>query len=229
MKKLILFSVIVVILAAVPLRAADISVGATTWYSTWKYDDGVQATRYDPAWFYGPALSVKFNNDFTLSSVFLYASYDVDLGSIKFDWNRYDSDTSLNVRLNDYFKLFGGVKYLGYKMEIPLNTGHFYAVGPAAGLSMVFPLINNFFILGNASGMYLRGKTTQTGTEDTKYKTTGYNTAASVAYYIEPASVTLSLGGRYQYYKLESISSTDDMNKNKFYGITGSATYSFGI
>lgn len=229
MKKLFLLSAAVAVLASVPLRAADISIGASTWYATWKTNDSVTEMKLDPTWFYGPAIAVKFNNDFTLNSIFLYGTYDVEIGSNTIDWHRYDSDTSLSYRLNNYLRLFGGIKYLGYKIDIPQATAYFNAFGPAAGISAVFPLINNFFILGNISGMYLRGKKSQEGEDDTKHKVTGYNTAASVAYYIAPASVTLSLGGRYQYFKMVNVDDSTDYIKNKFYGLTAAATYSFRI
>jgi hypothetical protein len=57
----------------------------------------------------------------------------------------------------------------------------------------------------------------------------GVNTSLSLAYYIEPASTTINLGGRYQYIRTKYEENTDCMDENHFYGITLSATYSFGI
>jgi hypothetical protein len=102
------------------------------------------------------------------------------------------------------------------------------------GLSAAIPIAGDLFLLGNISAMYLWGKfkyynpvtPTSSGTEDIKEY--GINSSLSLAYYIAPASTTISLGGRYQYYK----GSTSENNwefKNKLYGITLTATYTFSI
>jgi hypothetical protein len=63
----------------------------------------------------------------------------------------------------------------------------------------------------------------------------GINSSLSIAYYIAPASTVISLGGRYQYYKTVYYNiDIDDWGllhdyKDKFYGITLTATYSFSI
>lgn len=229
MKKLVLFLAALAVLAAVPLRAADISVGATTWYSEWKFVDIDTPETIDPGFLYGPALAVKFNDDFNLNFVFLYGEYDASQPGMSYTYKRYDSDTSLGYRLNEYFKLFAGVKYNAYTTSVMGNDMTFQMYGPAAGLSAVFPLGYDFFILANGSGMYIIGKSSMTGSSDRDFKGYGYNTAASLAYYIAPASVTLSLGGRYQYFDLTPDTSNTDDTKMKFYGFTASATYSFSI
>ena len=66
--------------------------------------------------------------------------------------------------------------------------------------------------------------------QETDYVEYGMNSSISMAYYIAPASVTLSLGGRYQYFKtnFEPDPNNSDMDHH-FYGITAAATYSFKI
>lgn len=226
-----------------PLRAADITVGATTWYSWWDLkpkDAPGNKFDFDPAFLYGPVIAVKINNEFSLNSVFLYGEYDGEFkyysaGPASTKAKRYDSDTSISYRLNDYFKFFGGFKYVGYKVtiaeELPIPEfkvdTDFY--GPAAGLSLVLPLIDNFYLLANFSGMYLWGKSDNSQAGNVDGGGWGYNTTGSIAYYIPAASMTLSLGGRYQYLEWRTDKSNMTESDHKFYGITASATYTFSI
>ncbi len=215
------------------LKAAEVSVGATTWYSWWKMQtSGSDGNKdIDPAFLYGPALSVKFNNDYNLTFVFLYGKFGMKQETTTEEIARYDSDLALNYRIGNYFKIFAGAKYMGYEM----TEFHHRGIGPGAGISVVLPVGSNFFLLGNVSALYLWGKHEQnnqsTGTTKTDYNEYGTNTSLSLAYYIESSSVTLSLGGRYQYFRSDFES--DDPNNSDmdhhFYGITAAATYSFSI
>lgn len=247
MKKFVLLLTVISVLAsAAPSIAADITVGASTWYSWWDFEpkDSPDKFEYDPAFLYGPVLAVKLNDDFSLNFVFLYGEFDGDYKVYYSGWQsfpsktkRYDSDTSISYRLNSYIKLFGGFKYVAYKFSV--DAVPFYALpdieveniayGPAAGLSFVLPLVDNFFLLANVSGMYLWGKSKNSATETTDGGGWGYNTTASVAYYIPAASMTLSLGGRYQFIRWETESNNGTASDHKFYGITASATYSFTL
>jgi hypothetical protein len=171
-----------------PCRAysIDITAGATTWYAFGsRYEDvkdgcSRENTSYafDPTFLYGPALSVKFNNDFNLTFVFLYGKFDykenyLETGGIAdFQHNmksraaRSDSDLALNYRLNDYFKTFAGIKYMSYKIDISHDATAFggdnlwthikhVSVGPGIGLSGTLPIIDNIFALATISGFYL--------------------------------------------------------------------------
>jgi len=216
----------------VKANAADISVGATTWYSWWDMDNENSSSDpdIDPAFLYGPALSVKFNNDFNLSFVFLYGKFDLQEEEGKEEVTRMDSDLAINYRLNSYLKLFLGGKYMSYTQD---NGFKHAGLGPGAGISAVIPVGLNFFLLGNASALYLWGEEDQTDESDNdvtaKYNEYGLNTSLSLAYYIAPASTTLSIGGRYQYFKTEYEDDNLGDMKHKFYGITAAATYSFSI
>lgn len=236
----------------VKIHAADVTIGAATWYSWWDFEpkDSPDKFEFDPALLYGPVIAVKLSNDFTLNSVFLYGEfegdYKVDFGGAT-GWQtftskteRYDSDTSLSYRLNDYFKIFGGFKYAGYKFTVDsVNALPAYYLpdievknlmyGPAAGLSGIFPLADNFYIIANGSGMYLFGKSENSATRNADIRCYGYNTTASIAYYIPSASVTLSLGGRYQHIKLDAVNNNGTDANHKFSGITAAATYSFSM
>ncbi len=75
----------------------------------------------------------------------------------------------------------------------------------------------------NFSGFYSR-------TDDKDYYEYGLNTNLSLSYYIEAASTTNSLGGRYQYIKTEYKGSNPGPDeKNCFYGVTLSLIYNFNI
>lgn len=233
MKKLVLsLAAVAVLTAAVPSRAMDITAGANTWYSWWdfKSEHSENDTKFDPALLYGPALSFKFTDDYNLTFVFLYGKFDMTESGTTREISRSDSDLILNYRLNGYFKIFAGGKYMAYEMPDFKHRG----LGPGAGISAVFPVVNSFYILGNISGLYLWGKHEQEdqteGTRKDDYNEYGMNSSLSLAYYIEPASVTLSLGGRYQYFKTDFEASPYQKDlTHHFYGITASATYSFSI
>ena len=186
---------------------------------------GNDTLKNDPQFFYGPLLSVKFNDDFNLTFVYLYANYDLEYFN---EMKRYDSDLALNYRLNDYLKIFAGIKYLGFKL--PYSDMETYGYGPGLGLSATFPIADNLFLIGTLSGFYLWNKTEYeySGGDDEKDKVYGFNSTLSIAYYIAPASTVISLGGRYQYFKQVPDEGGQEF-KNKFYGITLSATYSFNI
>ena len=128
MKKIILLTFITiytVIIVPSALYAFDITVGATAWYAWGSRYENVNEHSirnnnnyaFDPALFYGPALSIKFTNDFNLTFVYLYSKFDYienvyedKCGKyfVKSNIKRSDSDLALNYRLNNYFKIFAG-------------------------------------------------------------------------------------------------------------------------
>lgn len=220
-------------IAQTTLNAADLSVGATAWYTAWDYeDDADSGVTYDPAILYGPVLSLAMTSDLSLSFVFLYGQFQMDFENDdqSIDLTRYDSDLTLNYRISSYFKLFAGAKYMGFTWE---PNGKHQAIGPGAGVSAIFPAGGNFFILGYISGMYLQGNEEEKS-RDYKETTTEYggNASISLAYYIPDASTTISLGGRYQQLKItyadDNGGDTPD-NMSKFYGVTLTAVYTFNI
>jgi hypothetical protein len=253
----IFFSFLICISILIPAKvfAVDISVGATTWYA-WMERDYTQEpfsmfkAKLDPAFFYGPVVSVKLNDDFNLTFIYLYGKFDMTIdrgmyGDMKCEFKRQDADLALNYRLNNYFKAFAGVKYIGHEMSMERLGGTLKhdACGPGLGLSLVFPITDNVFLLGNTGGIYLWGKAKFIDSGNTgnsgkmgNYKEYGLNSTLSLAYYIVPASTTISLGGRFQYIKTEcydrhAIAELVGFmsNETKFYGLTLTATYSFEI
>ena len=255
MKKLLSLGILISILMPPNIYALDITVGATTWYAWWdgKYEKKNQSVTggerefnisTDPTFLYGPALSLKFNEDFNLTFVYLYGKFEQSdfkklsgmMGTV-YDtadtiYKRTDADIALNYRLNDYLKIFAGIKYMAYKAEfsgtqsdIPYvvfikYTGHNEptAYGPGLGLNCTLPVIDNLFILGTLSGFYLWGKEKDyvkiivdssypsvgnNLNDKFNYKEYGINSNLSIAYYITSISTVISLGGRLQYFKTD--------------------------
>lgn len=206
----------------------DMTIGATTWYAWYSQEDEEETIKPDPIFFYGPALSVKINDDFNLTFVYLYGRFNYSNAGFDFKMKRIDSDLALNYKLNEYFKVFGGIKYIGYSADVLFFSTKIYLFGPGLGLSATYPIVGDLFLLANLSGIYLWGYSEVvgfTGKEKLEYNTYGINSSLSLAYYIAPASTVISLGGRYQCL----MSNDDSNNRTKFYGITLSATYSFSI
>lgn len=233
-KKFILSLLFIIsIIPVMPSRvnAADISVGATSWYTAWDYgDDNDSGVEYDPSFLYGPVLSAAFTQDISMSLVFLYGEFDMDTGNDTVPLKRYDSDLTLNYRISTYLKIFAGAKLIGFTWD---PEGKHMAAGPGAGISATIPLSGNFFLLGYISGMYLRGseEDPSRGYNEKAYEYGG-NGSISLAYYVPSASTTISLGGRYQQLKIkyhdDNSGSTPD-SMSRFYGVTLTAVYSFNI
>jgi hypothetical protein len=142
---------------------------------------------------------------------------------------KYDLDTSVSYSPLSFFKIFVGFKVQSvrekgisrtYVLSPYYARGNydyrFISYGPGLGIGFTAPLGANFFLLFNASGLYMRSTIDNSdknyGTDFTtidvsKYKTKvdlnvwGGNTSLGIAYVIEKASVTLSLGCRYQFLK----------------------------
>ncbi|MCL1864909.1 MAG: hypothetical protein FWF73_03765 [Spirochaetes bacterium] len=208
--------------------AVDISAGLTGWYA-WGEQYNVQTGKVpnsliesDPSLLCGPALSAKFSDDFNLTFVLLYGEFNAqkDDGAKREEakFTRIDSDLALNYRLNNYLKVFGGLKYLSYGI-VPYNEFQNFILkkinphksfGAGLGLSATIPITGNLFGLATLSGLYLFGNDSfVTGDmwsltpvlHDVKlaYNEYGFNSNISVAYYISDISTVISLGWRFQY------------------------------
>ncbi|MFW5860783.1 MAG: hypothetical protein ACOCWZ_00915 [Spirochaetota bacterium] len=233
MKKLfIIVSIVFICFTAIPLFAVDLNLGAATWYSWWEMESDGGDQDIDPTILYGPLVSIGLADNWNLSSVFLYGRFimkhDEDTGVKEEKVNRFDSDTSLNYNLSRYFKVFAGLKAMGYSYP----SGYNRSAGPAFGLGITLPLGSNFFILGNLSGMYNYGRTktmSEEGQETVISNLTapGVNSTLSLAYYITSASTTVTLGGRYQYFEMHYESERLKDVELFFYGFTLSVVYSF--
>jgi hypothetical protein len=106
-----------------------------------------------------------------------------------------------------------------------------HALGPGFGLNASLPITDNIFLLATLSGFYLWGNEEFDDSitkEKEKFNEYGANGTLSLAYYINSASTVISLGGRYQYYKTD-YSEYSFNYKTASYGLTLTATYTFGI
>ncbi len=207
-------------------QALQVGVGASAWYADWKFESDQGDTEFGPAFIYGPILTLGFSPQWSLSGVFLYGKFDqTGTGGGPGEITRFDSDVALNYSINQYFKIFAGFKYMGYKFDEGDHTGY----GPGFGISIVVPVSDNLFLLGSLSGLYIWGSH-DTSRQDYDYTEPGYNASASLAYRFAGASTVISLGYRYQYFNTRPESSSDDSDINHtFYGVTLSAIYSFSI
>ena len=255
------FAIFISLILPCKLYALDLTVGATTWYA-WGEQYNVQTgsaknslIESDPALLYGPALSVKFSDDFNLTFVFLYGTFEAlkDDGAHreKSKFSRVDSDLALNYRLNNFLKLFAGAKYLSYDI-VPNNDDTDFifdkidphrSLGTGLGLSATVPIIGNLFGLATVSGLYLWGNDSFVIKDmwqpqikkDVKigYNEYGFNSNVSIAYYITEISTVISLGGRFQYiianYKNKDNEIFIDYIRFIMYGVTLTATYNFSI
>jgi hypothetical protein len=245
--------------------AIDLTVGATSWYAWGKQynsqKDDVEEynsiVESDPSLLYGPAISAKFNNDFNLTFVFLYGTFNSEKSKFK----RIDSDLAINYKLHDYFKVFIGCKYLSYGVT-PVGSNFMTAndfeiekvdthtsYGPGLGVSGTIPIFGNLFGLATISGLYLFGNQ-KIDIYETKpdagpppgmlkdphslkidYKEYGINTNLSVAYYIAEWSTVISLGGRFQYIISDYKDNAIYLSSVGFliYGVTLTATYTFSL
>ena len=246
--------------------AMDMTVGATTWYARGdqynsqkddveRYNSIVES---DLSLLYGPVISLKFNDDFNLTFVFLYGKFE----SEKSEFKRIDSDLALNYKLSDFFKVFAGIKYLSYGV-MPFGNNFWAAndfiiqdidshtsYGTGLGLSATVPiLIENLFCLATVSGLYMLGNQkfdidkviitpgpplgmhTKPRGMKIAYHEYGVNANLSVAYYIADWSTVVSLGGRFQYFIADYERNDIYLDSVKFmiYGVTLTATYTFSI
>ena len=228
----------------------------TSWYAWGEQKSSAEdySPVSSPAFLLGPTLAIKLSENFTLTFVYLYGKFDYedkDNISRKFKSKRSDADLALNYRLNDYFKVFGGIKYFSYDMlQVPSNHGIYTykndgkhttsALG--LGLTATFPIADNLFLLATLSGFYGsigndKDKIINTSTLDREkigFQDFGINSNLSMAYYITGASTTINLGVRYQYFKIKYESRNNDKWQgitmdNTIYGITLTATYFFNI
>lgn len=211
-------------------HAIDISIGAATWYSNWEMKTAAgngqaeKTQNLKTAFMYGPVAALKFSQDWSISSAFLYTSDFEMTGEYGFvsKMKRLDWDTLINYNINSYLKLFAGAKYMNFKFD----GGDHWSAGPGFGLGLTIPVYDSLYFIGNLSGMYLPGKHKDPGVS-TSMKEYGFNAAANLAYYFESISLTLSAGYRFQFFVSRYSSSNKPENESTFSGFTASVIYSF--
>lgn len=225
--------------------AADISIGASSWLAWWEPRNSENDMNLDPTILYGPVASAKVTDDLSISGVFLYGKFKSktsDGTGGPDEISRFDSDLSVNYNLNRYLKIFAGAKYMGFAWDEKSSEGTHSSTGPGLGIGSTIPLLENFYLLANISGTYSWGEHTQRNIhtnnnisqehkESVDIRERSFNSNLSIAYYIKPASTTISLGGRYQYFYIDYAKTNDYLKDevHNFFGITLAAVYSFVI
>lgn len=197
-------------------------------------------------------LSVLVSQDYTIESSFNVldtASPETFTQRYNVEFRRYDCDLTLNYRILSWFGIFAGLKYLRWdgtgSIDVNTsNTAYSYtsrtdievlgqALGPALGLSVSWPLWNDFFLTASASLLYMKSKEetqstltenagppVESSTKDDFYYH-GYNGMLGIGYRMIAMRTTLLVGGRYQYLN------TEDQPRDVFYGVTMTAMYTF--
>jgi hypothetical protein len=221
-----------------PASGLEMSVGASTWYAWWEPEDN-EGMDLDPALLFGPALSVRLAEDWSISGVFLYGIFknNAEEGGPE-DLRRFDSDLSLNYNINRYIKIFAGTKYMGFSWDEGDESGTHWSAGPGIGIGSTIPLSDYLYLLANISYTYTWGKHDQEYSGDggefsdsVDLQERSINTNISLAYYIKSISTSINLGFRYQFFTI-NYSDEGDYAKDEdhyFYGITLAAVYSFSI
>ncbi len=232
MKKIlliILLSILFIFPLAYTAFAVEASLGVSTWYCWWKFNDNSDMD-LDPALLFGPVLSLRFSESWSLSGVFLYGKFD-SRNDNQPDITRYDSDLSLNYNINRYFKIFAGGKYMAFTWKDG-GGGEHWSAGPGLGIGSTFPLTESLYLLLNLSGTYSFG-THDSHTDDGRKKAldmteTSFNSNMAFAYYISPASASVNLGFRYQLVRSDFKDNTNEKDgSSSFFGPTLSLVYSF--
>ena len=176
-----------------PLQSATLGIGAAGWYTWWDPKPDFQPAEADPSIMYGPQLVIAFSPTISLSSVFLYGKFNYYQENYESEIERYDSDTALSYKLNQYVRVFGGLKYMGYEWEEGSHLGY----GPGFGLGFTYQLSNSLFCVLSVSGLYLWAEQEDDSSEGNTtmdYTEYGVNSSVSFAYMIPSSSVSLLSG-----------------------------------
>ena len=117
----LLMAVFVLLTLPAASQALQVGVGASAWYADWKFEStGSEGhdVEFDPAFIYGPILTLGFSPQWSLSSVFLYGKYDQSSeGGGPGEISRFDSDVTLNYSISRYFKVFAGCQVHGIQIR----------------------------------------------------------------------------------------------------------------
>ncbi len=178
---------------------------------------------------------------------------------------KYDVDSTLNYAINKNVKVFLGLKYQRYNFKMTYMSmmqtmgwimrydDAYHGPGLGFGAGFTFNLVDNLYLLWNLSltgycSFIVHNRTGVTFFQQTSLPIMeknklmigtgiGPNSTLSLAYYIVPANLTLSLGFRYQYIyffgtRLPAGDNTLNSIKSKsdhFFGINMSVVYSFNF
>jgi hypothetical protein len=221
---------------------------------------------------FGPVVSFKINKSASVAANFittknfqsdLKSNYKDSTGASMSDTyseeiiktsNRIDSDLTFNYNLNQWIKIFTGLKYIRYTSEINTSgnnigyiltyTSHVEMIntsfGPGIGVGLTAPLFENLYLLHNVSVFYLKtkweyshfGYYTNTGSiinsyDNESFNCYGFNSNMALAYYFSDIQTTITIGFRYQL-QVPAESEKDKRN-DRFYGAYLTAVYSLSF
>ncbi|GAB4221219.1 MAG: hypothetical protein Kow00102_15100 [Spirochaetota bacterium] len=213
--------------------AANLSVGVSTWYTSWdiavEQNQGGGIIKTDRGLMYGPVLSVNVMDNWSISGVFLYGEFknpEYSRGTADFgNFKRYDFDGTINYGLTNFLKIFIGGKYVKFDFLVSNQDASYYMYGPGAGASVIFNIVDNLYFTANTSYVYMKGKAELVDSSSSMI-TKGINSSASLGYYFASTSVTVYIGGRYQRL-FEDRKVEDSFKYHEMMGVTAAATYSF--
>ena len=211
-------------------RAMTAGAGLSLWYAWWEpyWVDapdmlGVGSFDIDPGVLFGPVASLKFNEQWSMTTSFTFGSFKssatgILLGipgtfiTIDRKATRYDFDLILEYRFNETIKLFGGLKYFGYNLKndmkiivggfpVPANSEvNHWNLGPGFGAIFTFPLGNNFYIITNINLIVMFGSL-NIEYDNPIAEIIPSNAGSTLMYYLGNAGLSLA-------YYVESINTT---------------------
>ncbi len=202
--------IIFAILSCTPLFSFSVSAGGNLWYNWWQpawrdanyrfystyymspnpwsqYEWDMPDVNRDSGFLYGPALSIRFLDSFSISTVFMYGKFNyssagntnitiTEIGNgtvhnttdeceMDISIKRWDSDTVLSYNLKDNYFLLVGFKAQGYTYEETLKEmGFSFSTktrianyGPGLGLGVSLPLIDHFSLFGSVTTLVMKG------------------------------------------------------------------------
>jgi hypothetical protein len=231
-----IYIILAILFVASTLYAADLGVGISAWYADWEMESnpGNDPINMNEVLYIGPSIAYQFSDKWSTTLVALATPQKYK--DVQTEYRRYDMDFALNYHVSRYVKVFGGAKYLAFVYNNTMNTynGIHHAVGPGAGISLTIPVLTNFYILANMSGIYIIGneKTEDTtGTTNNNFYEFGGSSALQIAYYIPSIAITFAVGYRYQYIEshYKNTGSNNSILEHTFKGFTVLLVKSFEL
>ena len=195
-KKLFGLFIILIIIQVfkIGLFSLEMNAGLVLWYAKWSphwedefrdvfADETTEKSQFkmDNSYIYGPVISFKLSEKFSVSGNFLYGKYEASCLKMwyegqpriiqsKMDVEKYDLDLVLSYSLFKYSQLFTGFKYQHYNLNetqqglYQISGSPFTrelvsnSYGPGLGIGISVPLADTFSVLWNLSGIMLISK-----------------------------------------------------------------------
>ena len=261
-KKTLIALTFILILYPARSEAVSLGVGVSTWYNWWDgYFAGLttdvtetkkqEFADMESGFLYGPLLSLRFNETFSISTLFMIGNYsathsdtiNVPLigiypAQLSQEILRYDNDTALNFDITSYFKIFIGFKLLhlnikstslrpGYTVPIFISKIRLTNYAPAVGFGFSIPVTNDLYLLWNLSILFSIGDYYQEASypwyieHDKTINQFGANSRISFAYSFSSINTVLMIGFRYQLLYVFTTGDVRSLSNSKFDSVYG--------